>query len=49
MNKNNPKNSSATKVRKHIPSGFLMYTISSFRSIKNKQTKVKVYAKVKVV
>ena len=31
--KNNPENSSATKVSKHIPSGFSMYTISSFRSI----------------
>ena len=33
---NNPRNSSTTKVREHIPSGFLMSTISSFRSIKNK-------------
>ena len=34
--KNNSKNSSTTKVRKHIPSGFSMSTISSFRSIENK-------------
>ena len=34
--KNNPKNSSTTKVSKHIPSGFSMSTISSFRSIENK-------------
>ena len=32
----NPENSSTTKVSKHIPSGFLMSTISSFRSIENK-------------
>ena len=34
--KNNPENSSTTKVSEHIPSGFSMSTISSFRSIKNK-------------
>ena len=34
--KNKPDNSSTTKVSKHIPSGFSMSTISSFRSIKNK-------------
>ena len=34
--KNNPKNSSKTKVSKHILSGFSMSTISSFRSIENK-------------
>ena len=34
--KNNPENSSKTKVNKHIPSGFSMSTISSFRSIENK-------------
>ena len=34
--KNNPENSSTTKVRKHISSGFSMSTISSFRSIENK-------------
>ena len=34
--KNNPKNSSTTKVSEHIPSGFSMSTISSFRSIENK-------------
>ena len=31
--KNNPENSSTTKVSKEIPSGFSMFTISSFRSI----------------
>ena len=34
--KNNPENSSTTKVSKHIPSGFSMSTIFSFRSIENK-------------
>ena len=34
--KDNPENSSTTKVSEHIPSGFSMFTISSFRSIKNK-------------
>ena len=34
--KNSPENSSATKVSKHIPSGFSMSTISSFKSIENK-------------
>ena len=34
--KNNPDKSSTTKVSKHIPSGFSMSTISSFRSIENK-------------
>ena len=34
--KNNPENSSTTKVSKHIPSGFSMSTISSFRSTENK-------------
>ena len=34
--KNNPKNSSATRVSEHIPSGFSISTISSFRSIENK-------------
>ena len=34
--KNNPENSSKTKVIEHIPSGFLMSTISSSRSIENK-------------
>ena len=34
--KNNPENSSATKVSEHIPSGFLMSMISSIRSIENK-------------
>ena len=34
--KNNPKNSSITKVSKHNPSGLSIPTISSFRSIENK-------------
>ena len=34
--KNNPENSSTTKVSEHIPSGFSTPTISSFRSIENK-------------
>ena len=34
--KNNPENSSKTKVIEHIPSGFLMSTISSSSSIENK-------------
>ena len=34
--KTNPENSSTTKVSKHIPSGFSMSTISSFRSLENK-------------
>ena len=34
--KNNPENSSTTKVSEHIPSGFSMSTISLFRSIENK-------------
>ena len=34
--KNNPENSSTTKVSEHIRSGFSMSTISSFRSIENK-------------
>ena len=34
--KKNPENSSTTKVSEHIPSGFSMYTISLFRSIKDK-------------
>ena len=34
--KNNPENSSTTKVSKRIPSGFSMSTISSFRSTENK-------------
>ena len=34
--KNNPENSSTTKVSKHIPSSFSRSTISSFRSIENK-------------
>ena len=38
--KNNPENSSATKVSKHIPSGFSMFAISSFRIIENKQVKI---------
>ena len=34
--KNNPENSSTTKVGKHIPSGFLMSAISSFKNIGKK-------------
>ena len=34
--KNNLENLSATKVSEHIPSGFSMSTIPSFRSIENK-------------
>ena len=34
--KNNPENSSTTKVNEHISSGFSMSTISSFRSTENK-------------
>ena len=33
--KNNPENSSATKVCEHIPSGFPVSTISLFRSMEN--------------
>ena len=34
--KNNPENSYTTKISEHIPSGVSMSTISSFRSIENK-------------
>ena len=34
--RNNPENSSTTKVSAHIPSGFSMSTISSFSTTKNK-------------
>ena len=34
--KNNPENSSATKVGEHIPSDFAISTKPFFRSIKNK-------------
>ena len=34
--KNNPENSFTTKVGNHIPSGFSMSTISSFKSVGNK-------------
>ena len=34
--KNNPGNSSTIKVNEHIPSGFSISAISSFRSIENK-------------
>ena len=34
--KNNPENPSTINVREHIPSGFSMSTISSFRNIENK-------------
>ena len=41
--KNNLENLSATKVNKHIPSGFSLSTISSFRSIGNKHDVYRVY------
>ena len=34
--KSNPENSATTKASEHIPSGFSMFTISSFTSIENK-------------
>ena len=34
--KNNPENSSRTKVSKHVPSSFSMFTMLSFKSIENK-------------
>ena len=34
--KNNPENSSTTKVSEHKPSGFPISSISCFRSIENK-------------
>ena len=34
--KNNPKNTSTSKVSEHVPSTFSMNTISSFRSIERK-------------
>ena len=34
--KNSPENSSTTKVSEHIPSGFSMSTISSFKSTEKK-------------
>ena len=43
--KNNPENSSTTKVNKHIPSNFSVSKISSFRSIENKHD---VYIEVKI-
>ena len=36
--KNNPENLSTTKLSEHIPSGFSMSTISSYRSIENKHS-----------
>ena len=39
--KNNPENSSTTKVSEHIPSGFSVSTISSFRSVENKHDEYK--------
>ena len=42
--KNNPENSSTTKVSTHISSGFSMSTISSFRSKENKHD----YTEVKI-
>ena len=43
--KNNPENSSTTKVCKHIPSGFSMSTIFSFRNIENNHKMCKMYRK----
>ena len=43
--KNNPENSSTTKVSEHIESGFLIFTISSFKSIEISM----IYTKVKIV
>ena len=43
--KNNPENSSTTKVSKFIPSGFSISTISLFKA----QTKSVIYAEVKIV
>ena len=40
--KNNPQNSSATKVRKHISSGFSMSTILPFKSIQNRMMFIEV-------
>ena len=34
--KNDPENSSTTKLSEYIPSGFSRFTISSFRRIENK-------------
>ena len=34
--KNNPENSSTAEISEHIPSGFSMSKISSFRSMENK-------------
>ena len=31
-----PENSSTTKVEEHIPSDFSMFTITSFKNMKNK-------------
>ena len=43
--KNNPENSSTTKVSKFIPSGFSISRISLFKA----QTKSMIYAEVKIV
>ena len=40
--KNDPENSSTIKVSEHIPSGFSMSAISSFRSIENKHDEYRV-------
>ena len=42
MDKNNPENSSTTKSRDHISSGFSISTISSFRSMEDKHDKYRV-------
>ena len=41
----NPENSSTTKVSEHIPSGFSLSTISSFKNIENKHE----YREAKIV
>ena len=38
--KNNPENSSTTKVSKHISTGISMSTISSFKRIENKHNSI---------
>ena len=44
--KSNPENSFTTKVGEHIPSGFSMSTISSFKTIENKHDVYRFYEKV---
>ena len=47
--KNNPENSLTTKVGKHIPSGFSMSTILSFKIIENKHDVYRVKDSIKKV